>query len=75
MSWNTTYSDALGNEYHALQLPWEKVREILGHAHRGVAEDDLRLCDWLEGQGFGRWHSTAGWTDEYGWGLIGPLRA
>jgi len=69
----TTYSRIDGTEHHAVQLTWEQVTEILGHAHTGSAEDDARLIEALRSIGAPEWIEDAeGWTDEHGWGLIGP---
>ena len=68
----TTYTNE-GQEYHAVQLTWEQVTEILGRDHDGSAEDDRRLIKALREIGAPEWIEDAdGWTDEHGWGLIGP---
>ncbi len=36
----TTYTNPRGDEYEAIQLPWETVADILGHEHTGNPEDD-----------------------------------
>lgn len=72
----TTYTNEQGTEYHAIQLTWEQVTEILGHAHTGSAEDDATLIQALQDMGAPAWIEDAnGWTDEHGWGLIGPQAA
>lgn len=69
----TTYSDHEGTAYEAIQLPWSVVRSILGREHRGTAEDDALLVDYLLQSGAPEWVRDAeGWVDEHGWGLIGP---
>lgn len=69
----TTYTDGQGNEHHAVQLSWDRVREILGHDHDGSAEDDARLVEHLRSIGAPEWIEDAeGYVDEHGWGLIGP---
>ena len=69
----TTYTNEQGKEYHAIQLTWQQVTEILGHAHTGSAEDDRRLIEALRSIGAPEWiEGAGGWTDEHGWGLIGP---
>ena len=69
----TTYTDKRGAEYQALQLTWAQVAEILGRDHNGSAEDDRRLVEALREMGAPAWIDGAeGWTDEHGWGLIGP---
>lgn len=72
----TTYTDEQGTEYHAVQLTWAQVAEILGRDHDGSAEDDRRLIEALREIGAPTWIEDAdGWTDEYVWGLIGPEHA
>src|SRR5690606_29294912 len=69
----TTYSDHQGTAREAIHLPWSVVRSILGREHRGTAEDDALLVGYLLQSGAPEWVRTAeGWTDEHGWGLIGP---
>ena len=69
----TTFTDGQGQEYHAIQLTWQQVTEILGRDHDGSAEDDARLIEALRSIGAPEWIEDAeGWTDEEGWGLIGP---
>lgn len=69
----TTYTDLDGTEHHAVQITWQQVREILGHEHTGTAEDDRRLIQALRDAGAPAWVAEAdGWTDDRGWGLIGP---
>lgn len=71
----TTYSRIDGTEYHAVQLTWEQVTEILGHEHTGAPEDDASLIKALQNMGAPAWVAEAeGWTDEHVWGLIGPQR-
>jgi hypothetical protein len=68
----TTYSTGR-TEHEAILLPWAVVTDILGREHRGTGEDDALLVDVLLQSGAPEWVRTAeGWTDEYGWGLIGP---
>lgn len=70
----TTYSDGRA-EYEAIQLTWQRVREILGRDHRGDPEDDEVLVAYLLEHGAPDWVRDAeGWIDEHGWGLIGPER-
>jgi hypothetical protein len=69
----TTYSSGSGPDHEAIQLPWDVVEEILGGPHMGDADDDGALAQWILDNGGPEWAWTAeGWTDEYGWGLIGP---
>lgn len=69
----TTYQSDGGTEHEAIQLPWHVVRSILGRNHDGSAEDDARLIEALREIGAPEWIEDAeGWTDEHGWGLIGP---
>lgn len=69
----TTYIRIDGTEYHAVQLTWQQVTEILGRDHDGSAEDDARLVEHLRSIGAPAWVAEAkGWSDEHSWGLIGP---
>lgn len=69
----TVYSDGFGAEFEAIQLSWDRVKEILGRDHDGNGEDDARLIQALREMGAPEWIDEAeGWVDEYGWGLIGP---
>ena len=70
----TMYTDGQGQEHHAVQLTWEKVRGILGRDHDGSAEDDAALIEALQDMGAPAWvtQGQKGWTDEHGWRLIGP---
>src|SRR5690606_25445511 len=71
--YRSVYTDVFGVQLEAIQLPWSVVRSILGREHRGTAEDDALLVDYLLQSGAPEWVRTAeGWTDEHGWGLIGP---
>lgn len=70
--WTTTYSDG-PTEYEAVQVPWGDVMALLGHPHEGSAEDDESLICALMERGAPKWvRDAVGWTDEHGWGLIGP---
>lgn len=70
---HTTYSDIRGNEYHAIQLSWDQVQEILGKGYADGPIDENRLIQALLDSGAPQWVRDAeGWIDEYGWGLIGP---
>jgi hypothetical protein len=70
--WTTTYSDG-PTEYEAVQVPWGDVTALLGHPHEGSAEDDESLICALMERGAPKWvRDAVGWTDEHGWGLIGP---
>jgi hypothetical protein len=70
------YSSREGLAYAAVYLPWHRVREILGRDHDGSPEDDRALVRHLAGEDDApAWLEDAdrqGWTDEEGWGLIGP---
>ena len=69
----TTYTNPRGDEYEAIQLPWETVADILGHEHTGNPEDDTTLVRALRDAGAPAWvEDASGWIDEHGWGLIGP---
>jgi hypothetical protein len=67
------FQDREGVLRRAYQIPWGDVTEIIGHQHRGTAEDDAALVAALLKAGAPEWVRTAsGWTDACGWGLIGP---
>ena len=70
-----TYEDACGNKYLAIYLAWDEVEAVLGgKKHTGDSEDDKRLISYLRSVGAPEWVNDAkGWTDEKGWGLIGPM--
>lgn len=70
----TTYCNSTtGKDYEALQISWEDSAAVLGHVVDGV-EDEAALIAYLAENGAPHWITTAaeGWTDELGWGLIGP---
>lgn len=70
--WATTYSDGV-TEHEALQLPWPAVNAILGKEHTGHPDEDAELVRILLEADAPEWVQGAdGWTDKYGWGLIGP---
>jgi hypothetical protein len=70
----TTYTQS-GMDYQAIQLSWDQVTNILGRAHNGSSTDDQTLVQYLLGNDAPDWVATAeGWTDEDGWGLIGPTQ-
>lgn len=72
--YETTYQHSSGKRHHAIQIPWPRVAEILGHDHEGTPEDDAALVSALRAEGAPAWADDAeGWVDERGWGLIGPL--
>jgi len=69
----TTYSDGHGHDHKAIHILWGHVEAHLGHPHSGHPEDDDALVDQLILDGAPEWVREAeGWTDERGWGLIGP---
>lgn len=69
----STYTDSQGQRHEAVILLWEDVAAILGHAHRGIPEDDQALIAYLRSHGAPAWVQDAeGWIDPNGWGLIGP---
>ena len=71
--YRTVYTDIFGVQLEAIQIPWDVVRNILGREHRGTSEDDASLIEYLLESGAPEWVRDApGWTDEHGWGLIGP---
>lgn len=68
----TTYSNGV-TEHEAIQISWGTVRAILGHDHTGDPDEDRQLVEALIAAGAPEWVRDAqGWTDEHGWGLIGP---
>lgn len=80
MSWyeETTYLRN-GVTHEAVYIRWEDVDEILeleeGEEMQGTAEEDMKLVQYLADHGVPEWIDTAeGWTDEKGWGLIGPVK-
>jgi len=71
----TTYEDASGNAYKAIQVPWDDVERIIGERHTGDWEQDKLLIEALRTAGAPDWidsDDTGGWADEYGWGVFGP---
>lgn len=71
--WMTTYTDRNGAEHVAIQVPWEDANRIVGHETDGSVEDSEAIDAALLAAGAPDWVRTAeGWTDEEGWGLIGP---
>ena len=72
----TTYEDASGNAYEAIQVPWDDVERIIGAKHTGDCEQDQTLIRALRAAGAADWVETfsGGWADEYGWGIIGPAK-
>ncbi len=69
----TIYTDTIGHDHTAVFLGWIEVEQILGHPHRGSADDDKQLVEYLIENGAPSWGASAeGWIDELGWGLIGP---
>lgn len=72
----TNYRDNLGILHEAIQVSWDTIAATLGHEHEGTAEDDAALVAWLLDSGCPAWVVGAeGWTDGFGWGLIGPVIA
>lgn len=76
MKYDTTYTNLKGEEFEAVQIPWDLVEEILGHTHEGTPENDQALVRCLIAQpDCPAWVDDAeGWVDENGWGLIGPRK-
>lgn len=71
----TIYTDPGGDDHQALQIPWADMDALLGHDHSGSAEDDKTLSGLLLKAGAPEWvKDAAGWTDEHGWGVIGPKK-
>jgi hypothetical protein len=59
-----------------LQIPWHMVEEIIGHPHGGFDDDDQALIGYLQDHGYPSWtqdeNIRQSFSDEHGWGLIGP---
>ena len=73
MKYDTTYTNMRGEEFEAIQIPWWEVEELLERTHEGHPDDDEELVRYLITNGYPEWVRDAeGWTDENGWGLIGP---
>ena len=74
----TTYEDASGNAYEAMQVPWDDVERIIGERHTGDWEQDQALIRALRAAGAPEWVDAerfqGGWADECGWGIIGPAK-
>ena len=67
----TTYADS--TEHAAIHITWDDVSWILGRTHEGTPDDDAQIIAYLTADGAPSWVADAeGWTDEFGWGLIGP---
>lgn len=74
--YETTYTDRDGTAYLAIQIPWGEIEALIGRPHNGHPKDDRALLRALRKQGSPKWINDAeGWTDEYGWGLIGPVHS
>ena len=75
----TTYEDASGNAYKAIQVPWDDVERIIGEKHAGDWEQDQALIRALRAAGAPEWVDAerfqGGWADECGWGIYGPARS
>lgn len=71
----TGYRDAAtGTDHVALMVDWHIANAFLGHQHDGSGDDDRVLVEALLAAGAPAWVADAeGWTDEHGWGLIGPV--
>jgi len=70
----TEYSAADGRRYEAVQVEWAEVTRVLGDEHMGTPEEDDALVAALVSSGAPAWvQDASGWTDEVGWGLIGPV--
>lgn len=71
--YRSVYNDGRGIPHEAIQIPWDVVKGLLGGEHRGTPDDDAFLVDYLLQSGAPEWvRDATGWTDEHGWGLIGP---
>jgi hypothetical protein len=68
------YTSQRDRERHdAIRVSWAEITEVLGHPHRGEPEEDQALVDMLLASGAPAWvRGAEGWTDEQGWGLVGP---
>lgn len=71
---SVAYSDDSGREYQGVHVAWEDIAELLGRDHEGSPSDDDRVAAALLESGAPEWvRGAAGWVDEDGLGLIGPL--
>ncbi len=62
-------------ERHGVRVAWTEVARVLGHDHQGMPLDDEALVRALLVAGAPAWvRGAKGWTDERGWGLVGPVR-
>lgn len=69
----STYTNAQGERFAAVEVEWFYVSECLGRDHAGDSEDDQILVTALRRCGAPGWvESAEGWIDEKVWGLIGP---
>ena len=67
----TTYMD-LDGDHEAVQIAWDD----LGDRDSSDPAENSVIVRELLASGAPAWVIDAeGWTDEYGWGLIGPLSA
>jgi hypothetical protein len=67
------YTDARGERFEAVQVPWSEVERTGGYDP--TPDGDRGLVALLLIAGAPSWVQTArGWTDEAGWGLIGPRK-
>ena len=61
--------------FEAVQIPWPEVEAFLGRPFGpdGILADEAILVAALLDAGAPGWVRDAeGWTDEAGWGLVGP---
>lgn len=68
----TRYTGSAGADYEAVQVPWDIVAVITDVSD--TPEGGAAIRESLMGAGAPGWVRDAedGWTDEHGWGLIGP---
>jgi len=67
-----SYSSLTGDLHQAIQVAWGDLEDA-GFQGDGSDGDDEGIIDALIEAGAPRWVRDAeGWTDEFGWGLIGP---
>src|SRR5690606_22029738 len=72
----TTYSDGTGGPAHdAIHIPWPVLERVLGTPYAGGPAQEAAITAALLVAGAPAWVKDAneGWTDEEGYGLIGPV--
>jgi hypothetical protein len=73
----TDYAGPDGQHYAGVQIRWAELTRVLGHEPAGDPVEDAGLKIALQASGAPAWviEADEGWTDEVGWGLIGPRLA